>query len=185
MLQENNRALKEWAVICSALASGEQIGLLRKGGICEEEGEFRVQDKEFFLFPTYEHQKLELLRDDWKDNLKNNSAAQDKLALSEYAVVDCVLKVQNEQQIISCKDEFIWNDDYMKIRFDFNPYDPLYLILLRVYQLEQPLHLPMKPEYGGCKSWVTLEANIALHDIREVLSEEEYQHKKRRILACL
>ena len=40
MLNQNNRALKEWAVVCDALRDGRQICLLRKGGIREEAGVF-------------------------------------------------------------------------------------------------------------------------------------------------
>ena len=55
-------ALKEWAVTCQALARGEQVLLLRKGGIHEDSKDFRVIHREFLLYPTYEHQKRELLQ---------------------------------------------------------------------------------------------------------------------------
>ena len=35
-------AFKEWAVICRALAEGRQALILRKGGIAEAGGDFRV-----------------------------------------------------------------------------------------------------------------------------------------------
>ena len=56
MLERNRFALKEWAVVVRALATGRQVILLRKGGIEEEPGEFRVEHAEFFLYPTFEHQ---------------------------------------------------------------------------------------------------------------------------------
>src|SRR5438270_4902540 len=52
-------ALKEWAVICAALAEGRQAILLRKGGIAEAGGEFRVEHTRFWLYPTYVHQQRE------------------------------------------------------------------------------------------------------------------------------
>ena len=55
-------ALKEWAVTCQALAEGQQILLLRKGGIHEDGKDFRVVHREFLLYPTFEHQKPELLQ---------------------------------------------------------------------------------------------------------------------------
>ena len=46
-------ALKEWAVTVRALAQGQQILLLRKGGIHEEGKDFRVIHPEFLLYqPT-------------------------------------------------------------------------------------------------------------------------------------
>src|SRR5262245_30474007 len=50
-------ALKEWAVICRALAEGRQALILRKGGIAEAGGEFRVEHTRFWLYPTYVHQQ--------------------------------------------------------------------------------------------------------------------------------
>ena len=55
-------ALKEWAITCEAIGRGEQILLLRKGGIHEDSKDFRVIHREFLLYPTYEHQKADLLR---------------------------------------------------------------------------------------------------------------------------
>src|SRR5260370_41307813 len=54
MLQQ---AFKEWAVICQALAEGRQALILRKGGIAEVGGEFRLEHSRFWLFPTYVHQQ--------------------------------------------------------------------------------------------------------------------------------
>ena len=54
-------ALKEWAITVDALASGEQILLMRKGGIHEESKDFRIIHDEFLLYPTYEHQRPCLL----------------------------------------------------------------------------------------------------------------------------
>ena len=50
-------AFKEWAVICKALAEGRQAIILRKGGIAEEGETFRLEHKQFWLFPTYLHQQ--------------------------------------------------------------------------------------------------------------------------------
>ena len=48
-------ALKEWAITVEALASGTQIMLMRKGGIHEENKDFRIIHDEFLLYQTYEH----------------------------------------------------------------------------------------------------------------------------------
>ncbi len=59
MEKVSSKALKEWAVTVKALNEGKQIILICKGGIREEKREFQIDDKEFFLYPTYEHQKSE------------------------------------------------------------------------------------------------------------------------------
>ena len=62
MREIHDRAFKEWAVVCEALKSGRQTVLIRKGGIREEDGIFRVDDEEFFLMPTYDHQTPKLVK---------------------------------------------------------------------------------------------------------------------------
>src|SRR5438093_782089 len=49
-------AFKEWAVVVDALGRGEQILILRKGGIRERRGEFQVDHASFWLFATQHHE---------------------------------------------------------------------------------------------------------------------------------
>ena len=47
-------AFKEWAVTVRALAEGEQLVTLRKGGIREPEKHFALEHDRFFLYPTFD-----------------------------------------------------------------------------------------------------------------------------------
>ena len=53
-------AFKEWAVTVRALAEGEQLVTLRKGGIREENRHFEIEHDRFFLYPTFDHQRNDL-----------------------------------------------------------------------------------------------------------------------------
>jgi hypothetical protein len=184
MRNENDRAFKEWAVACRAMERGRQTLLVRKGGIYEEGGVFTIADREFFLMPTYEHQKAELLQPELVADLDELTAAAhspDEILISAYAVVDTIAEAKDEDQVMALAAEHIWNEVYVKMRFDFNPYDPVYLILLRVYRLPRPFTVPMRREYEGCKSWVTLESPLATAGAAPVLSDAEFELRKARI----
>src|SRR3954463_8591651 len=56
-------AFKEWAVTVRALAEGEQLLTLRKGGIREPEKHFRLEHDRFFLYPTLDHQRNARVRE--------------------------------------------------------------------------------------------------------------------------
>src|SRR6187431_3793114 len=56
-------AFKEWAVTVRALAEGEQLLTLRKGGIREENRHFEIEHDRFFLYPTFDHQAGGLVRE--------------------------------------------------------------------------------------------------------------------------
>lgn len=185
MKAECNRAFKEWAISCAAMQSGEQILLIRKGGIREEEGTFTITDREFFLMPTYEHQDAGLLQPEWVSRLHAVEAEThdaDKVTLAVYAVVDTILQARDDAQVNALEDYHIWNAAYVKQRFDFNPYDPLYLLILRVYSLPQPITLDMQPAYVGCKSWVTLDRPIPLHDLTPALSDDDFARRRADLL---
>ena len=52
-------AFKEWMIVVNALGRGEQIIILRKGGISEGHDGFRAEHSRFLLFPTLFHQQRE------------------------------------------------------------------------------------------------------------------------------
>src|ERR1700753_4202117 len=62
-------AFKEWAVTVRALAEGEQLLTLRKGGIREPEKHFRLNYQRFFLYPTFDHQRTDLVRESHRPEL--------------------------------------------------------------------------------------------------------------------
>ena len=62
-------AFKEWAVTVRALAEGEQLLTLRKGGIREPERHFKLEYERFFLYPTFDHQRADLVRESHQPEL--------------------------------------------------------------------------------------------------------------------
>jgi hypothetical protein len=187
VLQVNNRAFKEWAVACDAMRDGRQILLIRKGGIREEGGVFTMTDREFFLLPTFEHQNASLLQPEFLPRLEARRHAQDPAAVTidTYAVVDTILTARDEGQVNSVSHEIIWNTEYVKQRFDFNPYDPLYLVVLRAYRLARPVTLALLQEYIGCRSWVTLNRSIPTQDVVPSVPDADFLSRRERLLATL
>src|SRR6476659_5421236 len=62
-------AFKEWAVTVRALAEGEQLLTLRKGGIREPDKHFKLDYERFFLYPTFDHQCADLVRESHQPEL--------------------------------------------------------------------------------------------------------------------
>ena len=63
-------AFKEWAVTVRALSEGEQLLTLRKGGIREENKHFELEHEQFFLYPTFDHQRNDLVRESHHPELR-------------------------------------------------------------------------------------------------------------------
>jgi len=69
MQSNTTHALKEWAAAVDALEQGKTIMLLRKGGIHEQGGRFKVAQNQILLYPTHEHQQPFLLRHDYAEQV--------------------------------------------------------------------------------------------------------------------
>ena len=178
-------ALKEWAIVCKALESGNQILLFRKGGIMEFRNGFELKFKNFFLFPTFEHQAKESIRmehhatlDDLNrnnglDNTKTLPDSNNTSEITSFVEITHFNEVSDLTTLKKLENFHIWTDAYLKTRFDYNPKKPLYLLLLRVYKLNNSIIITNKPEWVGCKSWIQIDS----HD-QELTIFENHLHEK-------
>ncbi|MBA3749474.1 MAG: DUF1802 family protein [Nitrosopumilus sp.] len=171
-------ALKEWAIVCKAAEDGKQVLLFRKGGIMEYRNGFELKHKNFFLFPTFEHQSMESIRNEYQAELENlekqhirNDIPKDSKLLDQYNS-DTIQNITNINLFVEITyfneindinkleklEKFhIWNIDYVKMRFNYNPKKPLYLMLLRTYKLNDVIKIHNKHEWAGCKSWIQID----------------------------
>ena len=159
-------ALKEWAVTVQALADGDQILMLRKGGIHEEGKDFRVMHPEFLLYPTYLHQREDLLKGSHQAALRRLLADEpsdtDAVTFTHWARVHELLEIDRLDMVSSLAPHHIWAEAYAESRLHWKPMTPLTVMLVRVYRMENPTTVPFIPEYGGCKSWVDVIPTVRL-----------------------
>ena len=170
-------ALKEWAVVVRALGQGDQILLLRKGGISEVGKHFKVAYPEFLLYPTLEHQKPELLKEDNQQHLRDLLAqGQDtsNISFAHWAKTEDVIELSEEEQLGLLSPHHIWSENYAQSRLRWKPRHPLSAMLLRVYRMETPVSVPYQAYFGGCKSWVELGQDVALGDLTPVLGDAAF-----------
>lgn len=175
---DSNLALKEWAVAVSALAQGKQILIIRKGGIHRDDKEFRVVHPEFLLYPTYEHQSHELIKEEYHQDLDRTLEEDDipgLVTLGYWCQVTDKFEVRDEDALDSISSCHIWTTDYAQKRLHWRPKQPLTVALLRVYALQQPQALPILDEFAGCRSWVDLRQDLPLGYMTPALSDEAYQ----------
>ena len=173
-------ALKEWAVTVRALDRGEQILLLRKGGIREEGRDFRVPYLDFLLYPTFEHQQVELLDERYHQELQqviSQAPGSDIITFSHWAKVEEIIELTEQEKVDALSPHHIWTQDYAQKRLHWKPRYPLSIMLLRLYRLEEPQTVPYLSGYGGCKSWVELSQDVPLTMLTPVLTEDDFRSK--------
>lgn len=182
-------ALKEWAVSVKALREGEQILVLRKGGIVEETRDFQLISPNFYLMPAYEHQRRKLLKEKYRDGmdetLKEWSTDMDRIKLDAYAEVTDDIEINDQETLDKLRDRHIWTDAFAEERLKWKRKKPLHLLLMKIFVLEEPVYAPMRDAYNGCKSWVRLEDGIGEPPMTPVLTREMYEAERKRILSLI
>lgn len=182
-------ALKEWGVAVKALEEAEQIILLRKGGIREETKQFELIENRFFLYPTFEHQKVELVKPqyepDFFDSLNQWDSRHSTVQIRVFAEAVEDIEVFDEEKVQALSPAHIWVDTVAEDRLKWKKQQPLHVLVLRVYKLPKPVTIPIHESYQGCKSWHELLEDIDITGAKPVLSDDRFAAKVQQIRSLL
>jgi len=187
-------AVKECAVTVRALAEGEQLVTLRKGGIREERKHFEVEHDRFFLYPTFEHQRNDVVRASHQPELRRaleegvwpdaEPPAQaltrdggilqpDRVRIRAWAEVACHYTIVDRRCVDALSPFYVWTPDYAEKRLAWKRRHPLHVLLLRTYRIPRPVTVKVRDEYFGCRSWLELQRELPFEGT-PVLSDEEF-----------
>lgn len=167
-------ALKEWVVLVEAIGRGEQLLLLRKGGIADPGGGFQLKNREFWLYPTWEHQKAEFLRPEFRPRLKENAPSGEKVPLKVYAGVAFQKEIKDLSVLARLQKYHLWSEEFARQRQAYKPELPMQALVLRAYLLRKPVLHPVHPKYAGCKSWVELGEEVSYAGAEPVMENKRF-----------
>src|SRR3954453_5519461 len=130
-------AFKEWAVTVRALAEGEQLITLRKGGIREDNKHFEIEHDRFFLYPTFDHQQVGMVRAShrpepgraleegvWADGEPPASALDapvgilqpERVRIRAWAEVAASYLITDPRAVDALSPYYVWTTDYAEKR---------------------------------------------------------------------
>jgi hypothetical protein len=181
-------AFKEWAIVVDALGRGEQIFILRKGGIHEGRGGFRVEHDRFLLFPTLFHQQRESVIASAQtrfDQIAPDLPSSDFVRFEYWAQVIEWHELLSPSALDELRGQHIWRDELLRERFEWGRSHGIFAMVTRVHHLQQRVELPMLPSYGGCKSWIELDPSISTEGSVPVLSDSAFESKLERVRESL
>jgi hypothetical protein len=176
-------AFKEWAVICEALAQGQQAIILRKGGIAEHEGEFNVEQTRFWLYPTYTHQQNDGVNDEAQALLKTvqaNRPPTGTLRLQLWAEVTGIYRIREELPALLLSHLHCWSEEAVRQRFNYRV-PGLNVLVVRVYRSPQAHETTELPAYDGCRSWVELATALSTEGSIPVLDDNSFRIVQRQL----
>ena len=181
-------ALKEWATVLEAMAHGEQLVLIRKGGLIEPGSGFELRSKTFLFYPTFEHQAVNYLRAPYRRYFEE--AARRRAPQGQVRVDLCGMAESSQP----CRDPgiverlggfHIYNEAFVSQRLKWQPDQPLVIVVVRAFRLSAPCTLPVIPRYAGCTSWVALESPVPLEDAQPVLDDATFQQRLQALSLLL
>lgn len=165
----NHTALKEWANVIEALGRGEQVVLIRKGGIADPH--FGIEADRFYLYPTYFHQ--------------GETDPRTTATITHWVEVVRTWTLRDAELLDRLAPHVAIPRETLEARYRFRPDQALYVIGVRAFALAQPVTIAYHDEYGGCRSWISVDDEIDVDGSRAVLSDAELQANIESIDAML
>ena len=177
-------ALKEWAVLCDALARGEIVAMVRKGGIREQRAGFSVRHDRFLLYPTYFHEKAAELQPRFA--ARAGAAASTRppegtIRIAHVAEVVAVWHVRSLEPLRAIEAEHGLAWSAVQSRFEYRGRPEVRVVAVRLLRLPAVHDVPETRRYQGCVSWVELDDAIDVAGAEAVLPPDELAGRVERL----
>src|SRR5262245_14530217 len=177
-------ALKEWAVLVDAMARGDIVAMVRKGGIREQRAGFNVRHDRFVFYPTFFHEKVDELAPRFRSGLEaahEARPAEGTVRIAHVADVVALWTVTNLERLRAIEGEhgLAWNAVASRFHYRDNPV--VQVVAVRVSALREPVVVPELRRYQGCVSWVALENPVAVNDATPAVDDATLRARVMRI----
>ena len=191
-------AIKEWAVTIRALSEGEQLLIFRSDG---ENEDFALEHQRFFLFPTFEHDRNDVVRGAhvpelrraleegvWPDGdppiraltQPGGIEQPDRVRVRAWAEVAGQYTITNQRAISELSPFYIWTPDYAQKRLGWRRGTPLHVTLLRTHRIPRPVTIRVRPEHDFGPDWLEITRELPFEGT-PVLSEIEFGRVQEEI----
>jgi hypothetical protein len=186
MPEPSRVALKEWAAIEDALAHGRLTVLVRKGGIYEKRGDFQVEHRGFWIFPTGWHQNESELSPAFLEHLGDTPRfAPDRVPLRVRCVVEDALRVESLDALERLGDAQPFTAETLRSRFAYRGKPYLHVLVVRAHVLPAPRVVPNTAAYEGCVSWVALEEEVSAEGTVPAMTDDAFAAARHEVLRRL
>ena len=181
-------ALKEWATVLEAMSRGEQLVLIRKGGLIEPGQGFTLAAETFVFYPTFEHQAVNYLRPNYRgyfDEALRQRAPEGQVRIELVGAAVASAQSRDPDIVERLSSFHIYNREFVTQRLKWQPEQPLTLVVVRAFRLPAPHLLRVAPHYAGCTSWVELASPVPVEEARPVVEEVVFQRRAGELQAFL
>lgn len=161
----NHTALKEWSSVVDALGRGDQVVLIRKGGIADPA--FGVEAQQFYLYPTYFHQ--------------GENEHRPSVAVTHWCEVVRTWSVRDRDALQRLEKFVALPRETLEARYRFRSDQALLIIGVRTFALPRPVEVAFREQYAGCLSWISLDDEIDVDGSTPALPDAALQARLSQI----
>jgi hypothetical protein len=169
-------ALKEWHVVAEAIARGDQVLTLRKGGIGEQV--FAAAGSTFWLYPDWEHQQAAAVKRQWHGELARSNRERPtdgSIPIRCRCTVEAAWELTDADQLTALDAWHLWTPAYAESSLEWRPMEPLTVLLLRAASLIEPFPLQPDEAYGDSDSWVELLEDPPAEQLIPALTDTAFE----------
>lgn len=165
----NHTSLKEWSSVVDALGRGDQVILIRKGGIAD--ADFGIDAQQFYLYPTYFHQ--------------GENEHRPSVDITHWCEVERTWRIRDNDVLHRLEQHVAMPPDTLEARYRFRPDQALHIIGVRTWRLANPVEVKFNDVYAGCRSWLSVDDEIDIEGSTPVLEENELKARLETVEALL
>lgn len=176
----NQTALKEWAAVIGALLAGDQIILLRKGGMADTS--FGIEAERFYFFPTNFHQGENQFKPEFAHHARGASPSDSsRIVIDGWGEAVSSQRCSDLERLMRLDPFVIFTHDTIQQRYRFRADQAVHLMVVRAWRLPQPVAVENRAEYAGCRSWVSLDDEIEIAGSIPALPDGKFQERLRLV----
>jgi len=153
----NHTSLKEWSSVIDTIGRGDQVILIRKGGIAD--ADFGLEAQQFYLYPTYFHQ--------------GESDHRAGVSVTHWCEVARMWRIRDIDSLYRLAPQIAMPRETLEARYRFRPDQALHVIGVRTFRLAKPVEVKFREAYAGCRSWLSVDDEIDTAGSTAALSENE------------
>lgn len=186
MTRPSYPAFKEWQVIVEALGRGAQIVILRKGGLAEGKGGFQANASRFWLFPTFFHEQRTKIKPGALAAAAFPATPPTGLVHLRFFVDLIEHFFLADWSVIQRLDPFhLWTEATIRERYAWARPPGIFVLLVRVHRLDEPLTIAVTRAMAGCRSWIDLAHDPSIDRSQPVLTDSAFAEQQEKLRAVL
>ncbi len=178
-------AFKEWSGVCDALIEGRQSVIFRKGGVSETAGpgQFAPEHTEFWLYPTWTHEREHGPRAFDMQTAQGRATAQNpdgSIPIRGFVRIGLAGYLTSAQALPALRPFHCLADETILKRFHYRR-PGLWVLAARVFRHDPGIFVMPTPGHAGCATWVILDEALPTAGLTPVLDEPQWAEQCIRL----